>query len=264
MNLSIRPLLAALAVFFLLAGNAATARGEDASGCALRFVWTELPPYQTLGPDGKPAGIDIELVEEIGRRMPCSIQWELAPRPRALLLVQEGKVDGVVGVARTAEREVFGTFSHPVREGRNVLIVRKGVTSRFTFKSLTELADSNFRLGVVPGSRYSQEFEDLTRSGALADNVIAVQNGESAMAMLMRDRIDGFLDGYRIALARAAQLGLADDVEVHPMFVNEHKAFALFSRSASVDPAVITRFNAVLLGMQADGTITRILNSYGS
>lgn len=264
MNFSIRPLLAALAALFVLAGAAPAVRGEAAPVCTLRFVWTELPPYQTLGADGKPAGIDIELVEEIGRRMPCSIQWELAPRPRALLLVQEGKVDAVIGVARTAEREAFGTFSHPVREGRNVMIVRKGTTSRFAFKSLTELADSNFRLGVVPGSRYSQEFEDLTRSGALADNIIPVQNGESAMAMLMRDRIDGFLDGYRIALARAAQLGLAEDVEVHPMFVNEHKAFTLFSRAAGVDPANITRFNAVLLGMQADGTITRIMNNYGS
>ncbi len=260
--------MAALMAVFVLAGAApslrAEGRGEGAPTCTLRFVWTELPPYQTLGTDGKPAGIDIELVEEVGRRMTCVIQWELAPRPRALLLVQEGKVDAVVGVARTAEREAYGTFSHPVREGRNVMIVRKGATSQFVFRSLTDLADSQFRLGVVLGSRYSQEFEDLTRSGALADNVIPVQNGESAMAMLMRDRIDGFLDGYRIALARAAQLGLTEDVEVHPMFVNEHKAFALFSRSANVDPATITRFNAVLLGMQADGTITRIQSNYGS
>lgn len=264
MSMSIRSLPAALAALFLLAGAVPVAWGQGTPACSLHFVWTELPPYQTLGEDGRPAGIDIELVEELGRRMPCAIQWELAPRPRALLLVQEGKVDAVIGVARTAEREAFGTFSHPVREGRNVMIVRKGAASRFAFKSLTELAAGNFRLGVVPGSRYSQEFEDLTRSGALADNIVPVQNGESAMAMLMRDRIDGFLDGYRIALARAAQLGLAEDVEVHPMFVNEHKAFALFSRSAGVDPAVITRFNAVLLGMQADGTITRILNNYGS
>ncbi|OYQ32470.1 hypothetical protein CHU95_16895 [Niveispirillum lacus] len=264
MNVSIRLFLAALAVVFVLAGAVAPVRGEGASACILRFAWTEFPPYQTLGADGKPSGIDVDLVNEIGRRMPCAIQWELAPRPRAVLLVQEGKVDAVVGVARTAERDTFGIYSPPVREGRNVLIVRKGATSRFAYDSLTALAGSAFRLGVVSGSRYSQEFEDLTRSGALADNVIPVQNGESAMAMLMRDRIDGFLDGHRTALSRAAQLGLADEIEVHPMFVSEHKAYVLFSRAAAVDPALITQFNAVLLGMQADGTLARIMTSYGS
>lgn len=262
MNMPIRPTLAAIAALFVFLVALPAARAGAA--CHLRIVWTELPPYQTVGADGKPSGIDIELVSEASRRMPCAIDWEFAPRPRALLLVQEGKADAVVGVGRTVEREAFGIFSQPIREGRNVLIVRKGYAAKFPYQNLTALAASPFRLGVVSGSRYSQEFEDLTRSGALADNIIPVQNGESAMAMLMRDRIDGFIDGYRIALNRAAQLGLADDIDVHPMFVNEHKAFALFSQAANIDPAIITRFNAVIMGMEADGTITRIISNYGS
>lgn len=262
MNMLIRPPLAAIAALFVFLVALPAARAGAA--CHLRIVWTELPPYQTMGADGKPSGIDIELVSEASRRMPCAIDWEFAPRARALLLVQEGKADAVVGVGRTTEREAFGIFSQPIREGRNVLIVRKGYVAKFPYQSLTALAASPFRLGVVSGSRYSQEFEDLTRSGALSDNIIQVQNGESAMAMLMRDRIDGFIDGYRIALNRAEQLGLRDEIDVHPMFVNEHQAFALFSRDASINPAIITRFNAVFMGMKDDGTITRIISNYGS
>lgn len=262
MNMHTRPTLAVLAAFFVFL--VALPAAQAGAACHLRIVWTELPPYQTMGADGKPSGIDIELVSEASRRMPCAIEWEFAPRPRALLLVQEGKADAVVGVGRTAEREAFGIFSQPIREGRNVLIVRKGYAAKFPYQSLTALAAGNFRLGVVAGSKYSQEFEDLTRSGALTDNIIQVQNGESAMAMLMRDRIDGFIDGYRIALNRAAQLGLGDEIDVHPMFINDHKAFALFSRAANINPAIITRFNAVIMGMKEDGTIARIISNYGS
>lgn len=259
MNMFLRPLLVAAAALLLLPGVALAA-----SGCRLHIVWAELPPYQTMGSDGRPAGIDIELVTEAAKRMPCAVEWELAPRARALLLVQEGKADAVVGVARTAEREAFGIFSQPIREGRNVLVVRKGDGRRFAYANLTELAATGFRLGVTSGSKYSQEFEDLTRNGALADNIVTVQNGESAMAMLLRDRIDGFLDGYRIAMGRADQMRMRDDIEVHPMFINEHKAFALFSRASGVDAAVITRFNATIMGMQADGTTARIFSAYNS
>lgn len=260
MKTPIPSLLAAIAVLFALSANAR----ESAGACHMQFVWAELPPYQTLGPEGKPTGIDIELVMEAARRMPCTIDWELAPRARAVLLVQEGKADAIVGVARTAEREAFGIFSQPIREGRNVLIVRKGDIKSHPYNSLTELAATGFRLAVTSGTKYSQEFEDLARSGALADNIVTVQNGESAMAMLLRDRVDGFLDGYRIAIDRAEQMEMRDDIDVHPMFINEHKAFALFSRTSGINPATITRFNAVMLGMQADGSTTRIISNYGS
>ncbi|MFV3128100.1 substrate-binding periplasmic protein [Niveispirillum sp. KHB5.9] len=257
-------LLAAIAALFALPAWLPAAAGEGAGGCHMQFVWAEMPPYQTLGGDGKPTGIDIELVAEAARRMPCTIDWELAPRARAVLLVQEGKADAIVGVARTAEREAFGIFSQPIREGRNVLIVRKGDAKSFPYNSLTELSASGFRLGVTSGTKYSQEFENLSRGGALADNIVTVQNGESAMAMLLRDRIDGFLDGYRIAINRAEQMGMRGDIDVHPMFVNEQKAFTLFSRTSGINPATITRFNAVMLGMQTDGTTNRIISNYGS
>lgn len=257
-------LLAAMAALMMLPALSAAAAADSAADCRLRLVWTDLPPYLSSGPDGRPVGIDIDLMEEAGRRMPCAIGWEQAPRARAFALIQEGKVDAIVGAGRTAEREVYGIYSQPVREGRNVLVVRKGQSARFPYGSLTELAATGFRLGVTAGSRYSQEYEDLVRSGALADNIVTVQTGESAMTMLMRDRIDGFLEGYRVSMTRAQKLGLREQIEVHPMFVNEHKAFTLFSRAAGVDPAIITRYNAVILGMQADGTVDRIISNYGS
>lgn len=264
MHIPFFPAVAALAAILASPVHATAAVGEGAGACHLHIAWNEAPPYQTADRDGKPSGIDVELMTEAAKRMPCTLDWELAPRARAFAMLQEGRVDMLIGVGRTSEREAFGVFSQPVRDGRNVLIVRKGHGADFAFKNLTELSASSFRLGVIAGSRYSQEFEDLTRNGDLADNTITAPNGDSAMAMLMRDRIDGFIDGYRIAINRALQLGLAGQIEIYPMFVNEQQAFALFSRASGVDPATITRFNTAIMGMQMDGTVARILHNDGS
>lgn len=250
----------ALTALCLAATQPMAASAEPAS-CTLRLAATDLPPYQIAQRAGPPTGIDVDLINEIGRRMPCAMEWIAVPRARAMVLVQEGKVDAVPGVARTAEREAFGLFSQPLRQGRNALIVRKGSSVDFPLDDLTALAASKFRLGATAGSKYSQEFESLLNNGALVDNLVIVQNGESAMNMLLRGRIDGFLDGYRIAMARAAQMGQADAVEAHPMRISEHQAYVIFSTAANIDPAIITRFNAVLLGMQMDGTVDRIVDA---
>lgn len=251
---------AALAAFLALPVLPAGGGPSVVPGCHLRFALADLPPFQTLK-DGKPAGIDVELVAEAARRIDCRVEWEQTPRQRAMVLLQEGKVDAVAGVARTAEREAFGIYSTPLRHGRNVLVVRRGEAERFPLTSLRDLAGTSFRLGVVQGSRYSQEFEDLVNGGALAGNLVAVQSGESAMAMLMRDRIDGFLDGYRVAMARADRMDMADRVEAHPMPVSGPEAYVVFSVAAQLDPSIPARFDAALTAMRADGTVTRIVGT---
>lgn len=264
MDKRIFTLLVAVAALLLLPGTLPGTFALGASACKLRFAWADLPPYQSATADGRPTGIDVELIAEAARRMPCALEWEMVPRMRAIILVQEGKVDALAGVARTAEREQFGIFSQSFRRGRNVLIVRKGTSARYPFRSLTELAEHSFRVGVTSGTKYSQEYEDLNQRGALVDNLIPIQSGDSALAMLTRERIDGFLDGYRVAMYRAEQLGVTALIEVHPMRISEHEAYVVFSRAANIDPAIITRFNAVILGMQADGTVTRMVGDSGS
>jgi len=232
--------------------------------CRLRVAWTDLPPFQQAGPGDTPIGIDIKLVEEAARRVPCAVIWLHTPPTRAMVMLREGRVDAFPGVARTPEREVFGIFSLPLRDGRNTLIVRRGTSGDYPFNSLTDLAASSFRLGVLPGVRYSPEYESLLASGALADNLLIVQNGASALGMLLRGRLDGFLDGYRVAMERAAKAGEADAIEAHPMPISAHQAFMMFSQSANVPADIISRFNAALIGMAADGTTKRILNKDGS
>lgn len=232
--------------------------------CALRFAWVDLPPYQFPGPDGAIKGIDHDLVTEAARRAGCVVTWISAPRPRALMMVQEGQVDAIAGVAHTPEREKIGIYSHFMRQGRNVLVLRREDAGRYFFSDLAGLAASPFRLGVVSGSLYSSEYERLLRSGDLADNLVIVNGGESATTMLLRGRIDGFLDGYRVAAERLERMGVRDQVVFHPMKITSKEAFILFSRAAGIDPAIIDRFNLALAAMQEDGTTARILDLGGS
>jgi len=239
--------------FACLPGLSASAAGN----CTLRFVWVEFAPFHFLDESGAMQGIDHAMVMEAGRRLGCGITWEQTLYPRALTMVEEGRADAMAGLTRTPDREVFGLYSAPLRHGSNVLVVRKGEAGRHRFATLAELADTGFRLGVVRGARYSADYEAMLESGRLADNLVLVNSPDIALTMLVRGRVDGIVDGQQALAWRARRLGLADRIEVHPMKVANNTAHVLFSRRV-IDPALVERFNAVLLDMAVDGTVQAI------
>ena len=230
------------------------------AACTRRFAWTEWEPFHYRGIDGEMHGIDHALVGDAARRAGCTVLWVEMPRSRALPLLKDGRIDGIAGMSRTQEREVFALYAGPMRPGRNVLTVRRGDAATFPFTSLRELADSGFRLGIIGGAKYSQEYESLLASGALADNVVQVANTEGAVTMLLRGRIDGYIDGQIVARRQHARMEVSDRVEEHPMVISNTAAYLLLSRR-SVDPAVAERFNTALRAMMADGSIERVMTS---
>lgn len=227
------------------------------AACVLQFGWTSWQPYHYASPNGGMAGIDYELVTEAVRRMGCTIVWKEMPRNRAMTLVREGRLDGVAGVTLTEERQGYARFSRHLRLGRNILLVRRGYGDSLTFRTLDGLADSSFRLGVVPGAQYSQTYERLLAEGRLDDNNIQVSTLDGAVTMLVRGRIDGFITGELVARQLVAEMGVDDQVEVHPTPIENATAYVMFSRR-SVAPDIVERFNAALDTMDADGTSDRL------
>jgi len=242
-----------------LAAVAAALLTQPAAACALRFAWTPWEPFHYRDRTGTMQGVDHDLVTEAMRRMGCSLTWEEVPRSRGQELLKEGRVDAVAGTSMTADRTEYALFSDRLRPGINVLFVRKGEAAAHGFTTLEELARSGFRLGVVLGSRYSQEYERLINDGSLADNLIPVGSSDLALQMLVRGRLDGFIEGRIVGRRLVRRENQTDAVEEHPMTIAAHDAFVMFSRR-SVPPALVRRFNEALAEMEADGTLARILD----
>lgn len=253
--MSPRSLLAALAVLLTLA-----ILPGSAAACVLRFAWSEWAPYHYRGADGRPTGIDHALVTQAMRRMGCTLEWVEMPRNRAVNMLREGRIDAIAGLGMTEDRLEYSLFSAPLRPGRNVLLVRRGESTLFPFPTLEELADSPFRLGVIGGARYSQEYERLLEAGRLEDNNVTVPSFEAALSMLMRNRIDGFIIGDQVARHLVRSRQEEQEVEFHPMPIQTGTAYVMFSRR-TVDHDLVRRFDEALAEMEADGTTEHILNS---
>jgi ABC-type amino acid transport substrate-binding protein len=56
----------------------------------------DYPPYEFVDSTGKKAGFDIELMEEIGKRMGVKVEWADMPFDSLIAAVKEGKIDASI------------------------------------------------------------------------------------------------------------------------------------------------------------------------
>lgn len=71
------------------------------------------PPYEFLDKDGKPTGYNVDLSLAIAREMGLDIRINLIPSHSIFQALEDGKIDVLMGVAYTEEREKIFDFSPP-------------------------------------------------------------------------------------------------------------------------------------------------------
>ena len=67
----------------------------------------EWPPYEFIDKTGKPSGINVTTIKEATKQLGIKIKFVQYPWSRALLSVKHGKVDAIMSLYKTTEREEF-------------------------------------------------------------------------------------------------------------------------------------------------------------
>jgi polar amino acid transport system substrate-binding protein len=72
------------------------------------------PPFETIGPDGRPAGISVDLAGALGAALGRPVQIENMPFTGLIPALQSGKIDLIISsMTATAERARAVAFSKP-------------------------------------------------------------------------------------------------------------------------------------------------------
>lgn len=106
----IATMLARLACLLLLLG--ASLRAEPAPlrvGMDLSY-----PPFETIGPDGKPTGISVDLAQALGANLGRPVEIENMPFTGLIPALKSGKIDLIISsMTATPERAKTVAFSDP-------------------------------------------------------------------------------------------------------------------------------------------------------
>ncbi|PZP35182.1 MAG: ABC transporter substrate-binding protein [Roseateles depolymerans] len=183
------------------AGLGAAATGAAAGARPLRAVGTQFARLYEGAEGRPPQGLAVDLLHQL---FGAGVQCERMPWARALLLVEVGEADILVGPYLTVDRETRLRFSaRSFYSDPMVWYARNGETSRWRgdYEDLRRA-----RVAAVRGWAYGSRFD---RMKWLTDDISWVTSVEAGLQMLARGRVDLFAGNERNCRPVLERLGLA-------------------------------------------------------
>jgi lysine/arginine/ornithine transport system substrate-binding protein len=180
-----KKLFAALSVA-LLALSAGAAHAKDWS--TIRFgVDASYAPFESKAPDGKVVGFDVDLGNEICRRLNAKCVWVEQDFDGMIPALKAKKFDGVLSsMTITPQREQQIAFSAKLFATPTRLVAKKGSPLQPTAESLKGKS-----VGVEQGT--IQETYAKTNWAPKGVNVVPYQNQDQVYADLLSGRLDAAL-----------------------------------------------------------------------
>jgi len=149
----------------------------------------DYPPYEYVDESGKMVGFDIELMEEIAKRMDVALEWQDMPFDSLIAAVQEGKIDMSISCFNyTEERDQLVDFSDPYHTSQDAFIVAEGFTG--VINAPEDAA--NYKVGVQSGTVQDEWLTDeLVDTGLLSEaNLSRYERVDQAALDLQVGRIE--------------------------------------------------------------------------
>ena len=210
------------------------------------------PPYEMTTDSGDFEGIDVEIAGAIAEKLGLELQIDDMDFDAALLAVQQGKSDMVMaGVTVTEDRLAVMSFTDSYANGIQSVIVTED-------SDIASIDDMEGKLiGTQAGTTGYIYCSDTPENGGFGeDNVIAYDNGITAVQALMNGQVDCVvIDNAPAQEFVKANPGLKIlDTE----YANEDYAIGVNKDNT----ALLDAINGALAELKADGTIDSIISKY--
>jgi len=235
----------------------------------IRGGWYPWFPYQYLEKRHHTeilTGLDILLVGEILKHAGYDAKFTRVQWKRHLLEIKNGTLDFAAGASITPERKRYAYFSKPYRTESNILMVRKGESSRFEFKTIQDLLQAvrsgRFRLGVESGSVYgSTPLNGFIQNPQNASRIVPVSEVSTHFVNLFKDRIDEFFVDHVVGETLAWRNQWQSSIEKHPLGPFTSAIHVMFSKKTT-SPAVVEAFNRGMDELHQSGRFDKIIQQY--
>lgn len=211
-------------------------------------------PYSFIE-NGRPAGIDVDLMRELSRRTGVELHVHLQPFKRVLEELRQGRLDAGMAVLHSTEREAFLQYTGVLRLSRYQLFVRRG--QEFPFERAEDLRGRS--VAVVRGFLVGDTLREELSSARVRLESVASQ--EQTLRMLLAGRVDAIAGQSVVMRHLAREQGAAGRLSALPTpVIPDRPAYLVLSRRGGL--AERDRLAELLCqgleSMHRDGTVERI------
>ena len=213
----------------------------------LRVGYFDLPPHTSAGLSAGQDAAAKDYFRRVAERMDVAeVQFTQYPLPRLLLMLEQGRLDMALMLAKSPEREAKFVYPRmPLFSTASVLAVPRNNPLQ-AVQGRENLASLN--IGVWQGGYHSALLGDpnLRLTTLSGDHVV-----NKGLGMVLAGRVDGFYfpDAYALRFEVLKQ-HLQNDIKILPMPEPALALYSVFARPAAV--TYLARYEQALREVQAE------------
>jgi ABC-type amino acid transport substrate-binding protein len=235
-------------------GAAKTLRLPDLRGLPVVAVTgNDFTPLNYVDPQtGKAVGWEYDAVNEICRRLNCTVDWQVTSWDTMIAAVQEGQFDvGMDGITITDERKGQVDFSDPYMTSQQYMLVRADEERFSTPEEFS--ADPNLLIGSQAGTTnfYTAVYEVLDGDEA-NPRIKLFENFGAAVQALIAGDVD------MVLMDAASSKGYIGANPNKLKTVGEPLGTEEFGFIFRQGSPLVTQFNAVIQTMKQDGFLDHL------
>jgi lysine-arginine-ornithine-binding protein len=213
------------------------------------------PPMDVKMPDGTVTGFDVDLANEICRRIAMHCQWVEMEFSGMIPALQARKIDAIISsMAITEKRMQQIAFSTKLFQFKSRLIAKTGAPVTVSAEGLR-----GKRIGVQSGTQFETYAQKNWQPGGV--EVVAYQSQEGVFQDLEAGRLDAALlgsveaDNGFLKTPRGKGFGFVGG----PLEMGDHGTGIGLRKD---DAALKASIDSAITGMRADGTYQKIAHKY--
>ena len=241
--------------------TAAPVPAEVVAECNLKMGWDPWEPYQYLSPDDDVRGLEVDLIGAMANKAGCDLTFVQDNWMNLLAGIRSGSVDLLGGATKTASRAEFAYFSDSYRHESFSLYIRPDESDKYADKSLLELLEGGFMLGVTQDYLYCPQINALQDDERFSSQFVRVPITEVNYYNLTQGHIDGFLEDPFVASFTIRRKGLQGQIEPLALEISSGDVSIIFSQE-SVEEETVQAFNMALAKIRETGEYEQILAKY--
>ncbi len=206
-------------------------------------------PFEYKNEADEFTGFDVELMEEIGKRMGVEIEWQDIAFDGLIGALQTGKIDAIIAaMSATPEREEQVDFTKSYFIGADAIILAEG--SDIVINTNKDMA--GHRIGVQSGTIQDQWITENIPDAEIS----RYERAEQAILDLQSGRIDVVAMDYYAATSFLEEGGLV--LALKTEFAGEHMAIAVQEGNEELRE----QLDQIILELQEEGFVDQLAMKY--
>lgn len=217
-------------------------------------ISTGYPPFYFFDKNKQPTGICIDIINQIAQSMNVSVQYTSYPWKRMLKYAQEGKVDAVMPLFKTDDREKFLTFpAVGLVDETNNFFTSSSNSIKYSGK-LTDVID--LKIGVMDTFSYGKEFDNTDFT-----NKTIVNDLEQLILLVQRKRLQLGIGNAKVVNYSAKKMNVLDEIQFLSPPITVSPLFIGFSKKR-IGSEFVNQFNKQLHTFKTSKAYAEILQAY--